>query len=121
VPSDTNKDGWAKNSGEDAVSTFRTSRSIYVSREPSPAPKIELNKKLTCEVGGFMGMMADRSETTIYVDQNEYYLGEKAKVRVVCDNLKCSKSVKSFKLKISRKYIGLTAKRTKATEHGSYS
>jgi hypothetical protein len=63
-----------------------------------------------------MGMMTDRSVTEVFVTQNQYYFGEKAYVRVTCDNTKCSKAIKSFKLKVSRKFVGIATSGKVKTE-----
>lgn len=102
------------------MSQVRGARELFISRPRCEAPEIKLSKELVCQVGGFMGVMADKSVTEIFVTKNEFYFGEKAWVRVVCDNLKCDKPVKSFKLKVSRKYIGLSQKRAKSTELSGY-
>ena len=64
--------------------------------------------------------MSDKCEADIIVNKNEFYLGEKVGIKIICNNLKCDKAVKSFKLKIVRKYIGLDTRRMNATEDGAY-
>ena len=39
----------------------------------------------------------------IVFDRNEYYVGETARVRIMCDNSKCGKAVRGFKFKLQRK------------------
>jgi len=56
----------------------------------------------------------------VFVTQNEYYLGEKASVRIICDNSKCDKAVKSFKLKISRKSMANNTKQQMSAVQGCY-
>lgn len=51
-------------------------------------------------------MGKSESTTEIIFEKNEFYPGEKAKVRIICNNSNCSKKVKSFKFKIHREYKG---------------
>jgi sporulation-control protein spo0M len=53
-----------------------------------------------------MGFGSTECKTTVYLKQNEYFSGETIQVRVECDNSKCDKAIKSFKLKLNRKYRG---------------
>lgn len=62
---------------------------------------------LVSEVGGLMGMGKTKCETNIIVNRNEYFVGETAQVKVICDNSKCSKAIKSFKLKLVCKVQGI--------------
>lgn len=39
-------------------------------------------------------------------ERNEYYIGETAKVKIICDNSKCEKAVRGFKFKLHRKHRG---------------
>ena len=49
-------------------------------------PRRDLKFDLNSKIGGFLGLGSTDSKSTIFFDKNEYYLGETAKVRVVCDN-----------------------------------
>ena len=51
-------------------------------------------------------MSTTQCKSEIFFEKNEYYLGEMAKVRIVCDNSQCQKPVKSFKFKLHRYYMG---------------
>jgi hypothetical protein len=42
--------------------------------------------------------------TEITFEKNEYFMGELAKIKIVCDNTKCDKEVKGFKFKLHRNY-----------------
>ena len=53
-----------------------------------------------------MGVATTQCSTEIFFEKNEYYLGETARVRVVCDNSACDKPVKSFKFKLHRHHEG---------------
>lgn len=41
--------------------------------------------------------------TEVAFDRNQYYPGDECRVKIMCDNSKCSVGVKSFKLKLKRK------------------
>lgn len=51
-----------------------------------------------------MGTTHCVSEITF--DRNEYYIGEKAHVSIVCDNSHCEKAVRGFKFKLHRRHVG---------------
>ena len=61
---------------------------------------------LNNSIGGILGLGATNSVSEIFFEKNEYYLGEKAKVRIVCDNSQCDNAVKYFKFKLHRIYEG---------------
>ena len=69
-------------------------------------PNRDLKFVLKNSIGGFLGLGATNSVSEIFFDKNEYYLGEKAKVRIVCDNSQCDNPVKYFKFKLHRYYEG---------------
>ena len=69
-------------------------------------PMRDLKYSLKNKVGGFIGIGTSQAVTDIFFEKNEYYLGEIAKVRVICDNSACEKAVKSFKFKLHRAYKG---------------
>jgi len=50
-----------------------------------------------------MGWGAEFCSSKIVFDKNQYLPGEKAKVKILCDNRKCAKPVQSFKFKLKRK------------------
>ena len=61
----------------------------------------------------------------IIFEKSQYYLGEHARVRIICDNTGCEKAVRSFKFKLMRRYIGRETGRNGAighwkTEHCDY-
>ena len=71
-------------------------------------PQLKLEQAITSsqllsKVGGLMGFGSSVCTTTISFDRIHYYPGEKCTVKIVCDNTKCDKAVKSFKLKLKRK------------------
>jgi len=61
-------------------------------------------------------MGKSESTTEFTFEKNEFFPGEKANVRVVCDNSGCSKAVKSFKFKVHRAYKAFSHKK----EHYSH-
>ena len=63
-----------------------------------------LNQKadLVSEVGGLLGWGKTKSISAIIFDKNEFYTGECANVRIVCDNTTCKKDVRAFKFKLIR-------------------
>ena len=62
-----------------------------------------------------MGLGATNSVSEIFFEKNEFYLGEKAKVRIMCDNSQCSNPVKYFKFKLHRSYEGRCSRDWKAS------
>ena len=79
---------------------------IYIQRPSMQFPKSDLKYTLKNKIGGFIGLGTTESISDIYFEKNEYYLGEIAKVRVVCDNSACEKAIKSIKFKLHRHYKG---------------
>ena len=65
-------------------------------------PLLHTKEVVVSEMGGVMGFGSSKCETTVYFLKNEFYTGQKAQVRIVCDNTKCDKAVKSFKFKVFR-------------------
>lgn len=50
-----------------------------------------------------MGLGGSLSITEVIFDRNQYYLGDKCTVKIICDNTNCNSGVKSFKIKLKRK------------------
>lgn len=71
------------------------------------------------KVGGFIGFGTSQCISDIIFERNEYYIGETAKVKIICDNSKCDKAVKGFKFKLHRKHTGTDGKGHK-TSHSTY-
>ena len=82
-----------------------------------PRPKM-LNLK--SEVGGFIGMGTTICNTQIFFEKSQYYLGEMASVRIVCDNSACEKDIKNFKFKLLRAYQGKESPGKYATTSSKY-
>ena len=74
-----------------------------------PPPK-ELKCQLDNKIGGLFGIAKTRAITQIIFENNEYYVGDKIRVKIICDNSKCSNKVKEFKLKLYRRFY--TVKKT---------
>ena len=64
--------------------------------------QINDKKIIISEVGGLFGVMSDKCVTEIFMTQNTFYWGDKIKIRLDCDNSKCTKPVFNFKAKIIR-------------------
>jgi hypothetical protein len=64
-------------------------------------------------------MGTSHSSSEIIFDRNEYYIGEKAHVKIICDNSKCDKAVRGFKFKLHRKHLGKDNANW-TTGHGDY-
>lgn len=75
------------------ISSFKGTRMIYVYRPSIQNPPKEFKFKLKSEVGGFIGINTSEAHTEVFFDKNQYYLGEKARIRMVCDNTKCRKDI----------------------------
>ena len=89
------------------ISVFRGARDFYLSRPLTKQQPINMTKNLVSEIGGMFGIGSANCVTEIIVTKNDYYMGETAQVRVICDNSKCGKAIKSFKLKLVSKIQGI--------------
>ena len=67
-----------------------------------------------------MGMGKSESHTEFTFEKNEFFPGEDAKVKVECDNSKCSKAVKSFKFKVHRAYKSFSNRKEHLTNAENY-
>ena len=79
---------------------------FFVTKPQMIFPKCDIRATLENKVGGFLGMGTTQCFTEMFFDRNEYHLGEVAHVKIICDNSKCKKAVKEFKLKLSRTHTG---------------
>ena len=57
-----------------------------------------------------MGIGTTQVQTSITFDRSTYFIGQTASVRIICDNSRCAKAVKEFKIKIYRQLIAGTLK-----------
>lgn len=55
------------------------------------------------KIGGLFGFSAQLCNTTVHFEKSQYYLGETIRLRVVCDNSACEKTVSALKVKVKRK------------------
>lgn len=53
-----------------------------------------------------MGIGSTESTTKVSFAKNVYEPGDTVKIHIECDNSKCSSKVKSFKIKLQRKWVG---------------
>jgi hypothetical protein len=65
-------------------------------------------------------MGKSQSNTDFVFEKNSFYAGEDARVRIICDNSKCSKAVKSFKFKIYREIAGRTGNKKHSIDNEGY-
>ena len=64
-----------------------------------------ISTSLESLVGGFLGFGKTQAQTSIIFDRSNYIIGQTASVRIICDNSRCAKAVKEFKIKIYRQLI----------------
>ena len=112
----TENDGWADEAK--ITSKLRCKRSCFFSRAPQEFPVVDFQKELKMEIGGVFGLGAQKCTTTIHLEKNEFLAGEKVPVKIVCDNTKCDKAVKSFKFKLFRRYQCINFE-TRQVSHGA--
>lgn len=99
-----NHHDWANQ--KEGISSFRGQTLIYIFRPTLIFPAQDLKFTLKNKIGGFLGMGTTECISEIVFDRNEYYIGEKARVRIICDNSKCEKAVRGFKFKLHRRHTG---------------
>lgn len=83
-------------------------------------PIVNVKEDLNLDIGGVWGVGASKCLTSIHLEKNEFYSGQKAPIRIVCDNSKCDKNIKSFKFKLYRMYtaVSSTDKDIQAEDYG---
>ena len=59
-----------------------------------------MQKVLNLEVGGLIGIGATQSISIITLEKDQFSPGDDIVVNIDCDNSKCRKPVKEFKLKV---------------------
>jgi len=99
-----NHKDWANH--KEGISAFRGSTMIYVFRPTLIFPARDLRFTLKNKIGGFIGFGTSECISEIIFDRNEYYIGETARVKIICDNSNCHKAVRGFKFKLHRKHVG---------------
>ena len=78
-----------------------------MTRAPSREPIVNIEKTLNLNVGGFIGVGKTKSVNKITLAKDLYCPGEDIVVNIDCDNSKCSKAVKNFKVKLRRNLLAL--------------
>lgn len=58
------------------------------------------------KLGGFLGFRTTEARSTIIFDRFVYSLGQRANIKIICDNSNCAKAVKEFKIKLLRQFTG---------------
>ena len=56
------------------------------------------------KIGGLLGIGSKLIEANFSLNKTRYYPGETVKLRIDIDNRKCSKDVKSYKVKLWRRW-----------------
>jgi sporulation-control protein spo0M len=56
------------------------------------------------KIGGFIGIGSKLIEANFSLNKTRYYPGENLKLKIDIDNRKCSKDVKSYKVKLWRRW-----------------
>lgn len=87
------------------ISSFRNERPIYIFKPPVENIVKNIPSELKQKIGGVMGWGSEFCTSRVIFEKNQYLPGEKAKVKIICDNSKCKKAVQSFKFKLKRKII----------------
>lgn len=77
---------------------------IFIAKPQIAAPVVNLQLEIKQRVGGLMGLCQTEFTATIIFSKNQFYVGEQAQVRIVCDNSKCSKDIRCFKIKLLRNF-----------------
>jgi hypothetical protein len=95
---------WANE--KEQISQFRGQTLVIIFRPTLIFPTRDLKFTLKNKIGGFIGFGKTECISEIMFDRNEYYIGETAKVRIICDNSRCDKAVRGFKFKLHRKHLG---------------
>lgn len=108
---------WASESKQ--ISMFRGQTFVYVFRPSLIFPARDLKFTLKNKIGGFIGFGSTECVSQIIFDRNEYYIGDTARVKIICDNTKCEKAVRGFKFKLHRKHLGRD-NHNWATGHSEY-
>ena len=65
-------------------------------------------------------MGKSQSSTDFVFEKTSFFAGGDVRVRIVCDNSKCSKAVKSFKFKIYREVVGRTGNKKHSIDNEGY-
>ena len=91
-----------------SMSSFYTSVPIYLMRPMIQTGKLLVDEanELNSDIGGCCGGCTTPSRSKIYFQKNQYYPGEIATGRIVCDNSECDKDISYFLMKLQRRTYG---------------
>jgi hypothetical protein len=94
---------WADKKKE--ISKLRAEKYLVILNPMTSVPKPpSFSHTMVKKVGGVMGMGASEYTCEIVFDRNFYTVGDTVRVLFKCDNSLCKIAVKSFKLKLKRKF-----------------
>ena len=82
-------------------SSFCYKAPIIITRPSFATPIVNLTEVMNRKVGGLLGFGSTEFTATIIFPKNEFYIGEKLIVRIMCDNTHCYKDVRAFKVKLN--------------------
>ena len=89
------------------LSLVRHERPIVIAQPNIREPQRNISETLTSEIGGFIGIGKTTSTSTIMLSKDQFFAGEQLNVTIDCDNSRCSKAIKSFKIKVQRNLLAL--------------
>lgn len=89
------------------LSLVRHERPIVIAQPNIREPQRNITETLTSEIGGFIGIGKTTSISTIILSKDQFFAGEQLNVTIDCDNSRCSKAIKSFKIKVQRNLLAL--------------
>ena len=64
----------------------------------------QVNLPWSMKIGGLLGIGSKLIEANFSLNKTRYYPGETVKLKIDIDNRKCSKDVKSYKVKLWRRW-----------------
>jgi hypothetical protein len=85
-------------------SSFSTLREVTIVKPLMTFPSMNLQQKMTHNIGGLFGLGASQFTAEVLFEKNEFYNNDKPRLRVTCDNSQCRKALKEFKIKLFRTY-----------------
>ncbi len=91
---------------EKADAFFSVEHKIFIIKpldDGSPSStELKQVKFMNHQVGGFMGKGTTTCFSKFSMERNEYYGGEKVRVRININNMECKKDIKEIKIKLLR-------------------
>lgn len=85
-------------------SSVRYLRPIILAQPNIVFPPLNLTQTMQHSVGGFFGMGKTAFCAHVTFERIEFYANQRLSLTMNCDNSKCSKKIKSFKIKLFRAY-----------------